>query len=153
MLARLKKLNLKNYAAPRGYTRRISSTTETPSSPTPKLTPPVLTITSGSPTTTSFTRPFGSSRSPPNLSVNTSELSSPTLSTTTTGSASADSTPVQTPQGNESDGEESWIVGGGEEEESLRWGLVMENGHFATMLIRSQYLLVIHHHHHRLRLL
>ena len=144
-LARLKKLNLKNYAAPRGYTQSFSSSTNTTpsSSPTPKLTPPVLTITSASPTTTSFTRPFGSSssRSPPNLSVNTSELSSPTFSTTTTGSASADSTPVQTPQGDESDGEESWIVGGGgneeEERESLRWSLVMENGHFATTLIPS----------------
>ena len=118
---------MKNYAAPRGYTRSFSAT-ETPSSP--KLTPPVLTLTSASPTTASFPRPSGS-RSPPNLSL---EISSPTLCNT--GTTSTDSTPVQTPQEGEDDGDERWIVGG-EEEESLRWSLGMENGHFATTLIPS----------------
>ena len=56
-------------------------------------------------------------------------MSSPTTS--------RDSTPVQTPsQDDEDDGEEGWKVGG-EEEESLRWSLGMENGHFATTLIPS----------------
>ena len=138
-LGRLKKLNLKNYAAPRGYGYAQSSATkETPPS-SPKLTPPVLTLTSASPTTSSFVRPSGS-RSPPNLSLNTTlEMSSPTLSTpsvASTTSESTDSTPLQTPtQGDEGDGEEGWKVGG--EEESLRWSLGMENGHFATTLIPS----------------
>ena len=132
--ARLKKLNLKNYAAPRGYTRSLSAS-ETPSSP-PKFSPPLLTLTSASPTSSSFVRP---SRAPPNLSLNTT-MSSPTLSNTT-ADTSTDSTPLSTPvqtpvEGDEEDGEEGWIVRG-EEEERLRWSLGMENGHFATTLIPS----------------
>ena len=149
MLSRLKKLNLKNYAAPRGYGygQSFSTTKETTPLSSPKLTPPVLTLTSASPTTSPYVRSFGSSPttrsespSAPNLSLNTSlEMSSPTLSTASTASTttSRDSTPVQTPtQGDEEDGEEGWKVGG-EEEDSLRWNFGMENGHFATTLLPS----------------
>lgn len=127
-------MNLKNYAAPRGYGygQSFSATKETtpPSSPPP----PTLTLTSASPTTSSRRR-SSESPSPPNLTVNTKlEMSSPTLSTATT---STDSTPIQTPtQGDESDGDEGWKVAG-EEEEKLRWSLGMENGHFATTLMPS----------------
>ena len=111
---------MKNYAAPRGYGYGQSPPATPP--------PPVLTLTSASPTTSSFVPPSGS-RSPPNLTLNTTlEMSSPTTS--------RDSTPVQTPQEDDDDGEEGWTVGG-EEEESLRWSLGMENGHFATTLIPS----------------
>ena len=145
-LARLKKLNLKNYAAPRGYHGY-----NTPS-------PPVLTLTSASPTTSSFVRHSGlssSSSSPPpplesprtpNLTLNTTlEVSSPTLSSASTVSTlmtSTDSTPVQTPtqddEEDEDDGDEKrWKVGRGEEEERLRWSLGMESGHFATTILPS----------------
>ena len=105
---------------------------ETPSSPSSKVTPPpALTLTSASPTATSFAR----SRSPPNLSLDTT-LASPTFGNTT--ATSTDSTPVQTPTqvDDDDDGEHRWIVRS-EEEESLRWSLGMENGHFATTLIPS----------------
>ena len=133
-LARLKNLKLKNYAAPRGYAygQSFSATKETTLPSSPKLKPLVLTLTSASPTTSSFVRSSGSSPPSelpsvqvPNLSLNTSlKMSSPTLSTIST-TTSRDSTPVHTPtRGDEEDGGEGWKVGGEEEE---RWTL---DGHF-----------------------
>lgn len=109
-LARLKKLDLKNYAAPRGYGFGQNST---PS--------PVLTVTSATPTTSSFTV---NTTTTPNLSLNTEmEMSSSTLSTPSTDTTSVDSTPVQTPtQDDDDDNERGWRLG-------------MENGHFATTLM------------------
>ena len=133
-LARLKKLNLKNYAAPKGYGQQQAAETS-------GLTTPALTLTSASPTSTpSASSP---SSSPPNLTLNTTlEASSPTLSSSSSMDlTSTDSTPVHTPvHGNE----ERWKVDvdpGKEDEEhqgsSLRWSLGMENGHFATTLMSS----------------
>lgn len=122
-------MKLKNYAAPSGYgyEQSFSATKETTVlSSLPKLTPPVLTLTSASPT---FVRPSGSSLpsespSAPNLTLDTTfGMSSPTLSTASTASTttSTDSTPVQTPtRGDEDDGDEGWKVGV-DEEDSLRW--------------------------------
>ena len=155
-MARLKKLNLKNYAAPRGYSypniqgnngRQPSfsmSAGGIPASP-PGLTPPVLTLTSASPTARSFVTPPAS---PPNLTVNTAnlEMSSPTLSTTSsraTSATSAESTPVQTPvQDNDSDDHDDkkgWKADvDAKEKEILTWSLSMEHGHFATTLLPSE---------------
>ena len=125
-------MKLKNYAAPRGYGygQSFSATKETTLLSSPKLTPLVLTLTSASPTISSFVRSSGSSPPPeshsvPNLRLNTSlGMSSPTLSTIST-TTSRDSTPVHTPtRGDEEDGEEGWKVGGEGEE---GWSL---DGHF-----------------------
>lgn len=99
---------------------------ETPSSPT--LTLPMLTLTSASSTTSSFACP-SESRSPPNLFLNTAlEMSSPMFTIIMNGATSTDSTPVQmSTEEDEDDGKERWIVDG-EEEESLKWSLDMENG-------------------------
>jgi len=162
-LARLKKLNLKNYAAPRGYAygQQTSSSSVTMAAAAPVEEhlpiPPVLTLTSASPTNSSFVAGSGSPRShsppmveesspiaPTNLSLNTTMevLSSPTLSTSSTASTT-DSTPVQTPtqeDDDDDDEDESWRRKGDGEEDpqnnrNLRWSLRMEHGHFATTII------------------
>ena len=121
-LARLKKLNLKNYAAPRGYalpSKGLSSSLETPE----------LKLTAASPTTPTAA---------PVL-----EMSSPTLSVDSTDTASTDSTPLQTPTREDSDEDSEVVVVGGSLKkpglvgEERRWSLGMENGHFTSVMMMS----------------
>lgn len=118
-LARLKRLTLKNYVAPRGYTYG-----------NPPPPPPVLTLTQPSPTTSAFVDTSSPSESSP------ISPTSPTLSADLT---STDSTPVQTPTQDDKEPAERWKMGGRgeeeeEEEEKLSWSLCMESGHFVTTL-------------------
>ncbi|KAF8816155.1 hypothetical protein BYT27DRAFT_7333532 [Phlegmacium glaucopus] len=160
-LARLKKLNLKNYAAPKGYGYGQQLPSSAPANattpPLENLTaPPVLTLTSATPTISSFVE--ASSESPPSsgsgsglpyppleespIAANFSsmEMTSPTLSTSSTDLTSADSTPLQTPtqdddEGGGGEGLEKGLGDAEEESQNLRWSLSIEHGHFATTII------------------